>query len=113
MKDFVKALVNRVQCVCETFGNCHGSANSDPGRVKIRDRWFAAGGIGMRVSPAHPLSGAGLCFQSVADSVDGLDPARILRIRLELGTQAGDVIVHGARGWESRETPDHIQKTIA
>src|SRR2546422_6484011 len=36
-------------------------------------------------------------FQSVADAMHGLDPARVVRVRLQPGAQAGNVIVHRAR----------------
>ena len=43
----------------------------------------------------------------------GLDPARLVRVRLELGAQAGDVIVHGARGRKGGVAPDHVEKPLA
>src|SRR5205823_556049 len=52
-------------------------------------------------------------FQSVAHTVHGLDPARLIGIRLQLGPQAGNVIVHRARGGKGGVAPDHIQKPFA
>src|SRR5207302_7979222 len=52
-------------------------------------------------------------LQSVADAMHGLDPARLLRVRLQLGAQAGNVIVHRARRRKRGVAPDHVEKPLA
>ena len=39
-----------------------------------------------------------------------LEPARLVRVRLQLGAQAGDVVVHRARRRERGIAPDRVEK---
>jgi hypothetical protein len=45
--------------------------------------------------------------------MDGVNPTRALGIGFELGAQAGDVVIDGARGWEGGVPPDDIEETLA
>ena len=68
----------------------------------------------LRASEFFRVSSFGIRhFQLVPDPVNRFDPVRLVRIPLELGTQAGNMIVHCARGREGGVAPNHIQEPLA
>src|ERR1039458_3125744 len=59
-----------------------------------------------------PLLSAGQ-FELIAHAVDGLDPLRRIGVALDLAAQAGDVVIHSARGRECGIAPDDSEEPFA
>ena len=69
--------------------------------------------FGPRISFGFRVSGFGFVFQFVSHSMHRLEPARFVRVRLQFGAQAGDVIIHGARRRKRGVAPNHVKKFFA
>src|SRR5713226_1447472 len=90
---------------CHGFVNCEGSAMRPIGRTPpfantdyrlLKTDYYA---------PSLPLQ-----FQPVPDAMHGLNPSWFLRVFLDFGAEAGDVVVYSAGGGEGGVAPDNIQE---